>query len=89
MLLQQCAAGDGEQGTSFQIGTATTGKECFGTTGNVRDRIACARADLTGDNDAAQLACEGPPGGSSPTGGSCHYNSGWQWTDGTDMNLPW
>ena len=47
-----------------------TGEECFDTTGNVRDRLMCARADISSDSiEDSRAACEGA--------GNCHYNTGW------------
>ena len=59
-----------------------TGEECFDTTGNVRDRLMCARADISPESiEESRANCE--------SAGACHYNTGWQWTDGSNMNLPW
>ena len=47
-----------------------TGEECFDTTGNVRDRLMCARADISSDSiEESRAACE--------YAGNCHYNTGW------------
>ena len=51
-----------------------TGEECFDTTGNVRDRLMCARADISSDSiEESRAACEG----AGTLAGSCHYNTGW------------
>ena len=78
----ECSSNAGEQGTSFQVGTATSSEACIAAVSGATARIACARADLSDpDADVSKRSCE--------AAGQCHYIAGWQWTDGSNMNLPW
>ena len=39
-----CGIGEGEQGTSFAVGTGTSEESCIPATSDIADRIGCARA---------------------------------------------